>query len=425
MAKLPAKRLRKAQIGTLLTFIVMGHAALASVAWVPEYIDRLGVSFATWGTIIGFGIVGSITPLFFASRLMMRFGSRTIIRFSNYAGMIMLVSLGLSTDPLVWLFLNMGFNFCMSLLGVSVNSHAVLLQKHISKNIIGRMHAGWSVGAVGAALTGGLATVFLNLEFYLIAVAVFTLLVFEFNLRWLLSPNEDGHLDEKATVVKRKFYQMPKQLWLLAFGLFFGIYPEVAVIDWATVFARDVVGADLALRSLPFAAFMVGMIAGRLSMSSLAEKYHPHTIASRGSYLAAVALLLNVVVTPLLSVHGQYLGLASTMLFWLIAGLGLASVSPAFFSAAGHVPGVSTSWAVSRLSLFNSSVSIFAKIAMGALAQGVGVSFAFLFPVVLAVGAGIIAGSFARSARRAELDTAAPLTGPISVIITDEEMGAK
>jgi hypothetical protein len=40
----------------------MGHGALASVAWVPEYIDRLGVSFATWGTIIGFSVIGSITP---------------------------------------------------------------------------------------------------------------------------------------------------------------------------------------------------------------------------------------------------------------------------------------------------------------------------------------------------------------------------
>ena len=425
MAKLPAARLRKAQIGTLLTFIVMGHAALSSVAWVPEYIDRLGVSFATWGTIIGFGIVGSITPLLFASRLMMRFGSRTIIRFANYGGMTMLVSLGLTTDPLVWLFLNMGFNFCMSLLGVSVNSHAVLLQKHISKNIIGRMHAGWSIGAVGAAFTGGLATVYLSLEMFLILVAVFTLLVFEFNLRWLLSPSEDGHMDEKATVVKRKFYQMPKQLWLLAFGLFFGIYPEVAVIDWATVFARDVVGADLALRSLPFAGFMLGMIAGRLSMSSLAQKFHPHMIASRGSFLAAGALLLNVLVSPWASGFGQYFGLTSTVFFWLLAGLGLSSVSPAFFSAAGHIPGVSTSWAVSRLSLFNSSVSIFAKIAMGALAQGIGVSFAFLFPAVLAIGAGIIAAAFARSARKAELDAAAPLTGPIAIIISDEEMGAK
>lgn len=420
MQVLPRQRLRKVQIAMLLTFIFMGHAALASVAWVPEYIARLDVSFATWGTIIGFGVVGSITPLFFASRLMMRFGSRPLIRVANYGGMVFLVSLGLTSDPAIWFFINMAFNFCMSLLGVSVNSHAVLLQKKISKNIIGRMHAGWSVGAVLAAFTGGLATVFLSLEVYLILVAIVTLIVFEFSLRWLMSPEEDGHQEEKAGVVKRRFYQMPSQLWLLAFGLFCGIYPEVAIIDWAAVFARDVLNAEVALRSIPFAVFMVGMITGRLSMTRMAERWHPHLIASRGSFLAALALALTAIFAPMVTDLSPTLGLIMASLLWGVAGFGLSSVSPAFFSAAGHVPGVSTAWAVSRLSLFNSMVSIGAKTVMGALTQGVGLSLAFFFPISLAIGSGIIAGMFASRARQSELEAAAPPTGPISIIVAPE-----
>lgn len=420
MQVLPRQRLRKVQIAMLLTFIFMGHAALASVAWVPEYIARLDVSFATWGTIIGFGVVGSITPLFFASRLMMRFGSRPLIRVANYGGMVFLVSLGLTSDPAIWFFINMAFNFCMSLLGVSVNSHAVLLQKKISKNIIGRMHAGWSVGAVLAAFTGGLATVFLALEVYLILVAIVTLIVFEFSLRWLMSPEEDGHQEEKAGVVKRRFYQMPSQLWLLAFGLFCGIYPEVAIIDWAAVFARDVLNAEVALRSIPFAVFMVGMITGRLSMTRMAERWHPHLIASRGSFLAALALALTAIFAPMVTDLSPTLGLIMASLLWGVAGFGLSSVSPAFFSAAGHVPGVSTAWAVSRLSLFNSMVSIGAKTVMGALTQGVGLSLAFFFPISLAIGSGIIAGMFASRARQSELEAAAPPTGPISIIVAPE-----
>ena len=420
MQQLPRERLRKAQIAMLLTFIFMGHAALSSVAWVPEYIARLDVSFATWGTIIGFGVVGSITPLLFASRLMMRFGSRPLIRVANYGGMVALVSLGLTSDPALWFFFNMAFNFCMSLLGVSVNSHGVLLQKKISKNIIGRLHAGWSVGAVMAAFSGGLATVFLPLEVYLLIVAISTLIIFEFSLRSLLSPEEDGHVEERAGVVKRRFYQMPSQLWLLAFGLFCGIYPEVAIIDWAAVFARDVLNAEVALRSVPFATFMVGMIAGRLSMTRLAERYHPHLMASRGSFMAAIALALTAIFAPMLTESSPTLGLVVASLLWGLAGLGLSPVSPAFFSAAGHIPGVSTAWAVSRLSLFNSMVAIGAKTMMGALTEGVGLSLAFFFPITLAIGAGVIAGLFASRARRSELDAAAPPTGPISIIVSPE-----
>ncbi len=420
MEKLSGKRLRKAQIAMLITFTFTGHIALSSVAWVPEFIDRLGVSFATWGTIIGFGVVGSITPLFFVSRLIMRFGPRTLIRFGNYFGAVFLVLLSVTSNPAIWFFINMGFNFFMSILGVSVNAHSVLLQKQISKNVIGRFHAGWSLGAVGAAITGGLSTVFMDLQQFLILVAILNVIVFEFALRWLLSPTEDGHLEERAAVVKRKFYQLPAQLVLLAVGMIGIVYPEVAVIDWAAVFARDVLNVDLALRSLPFAAFMVGMIVGRLSMTRLAEKYHPNLIASRGAFLAAVVLALAAISAPLLAESSSTLALGVTMLLWLIAGLGLAPGAPTFMSAAGHVPGVSTALAVSSLSLMSSTMSVMAKTLMGALAEGVGLSLAFFFPVTLAIISGLIAHQFAQKAKQADLDSVAPPTSPMPIIVIEE-----
>lgn len=405
----------------LITFTFTGHIALSSVAWVPEFIDRLGVSFATWGTIIGFGVVGSITPLFFVSRLIMRFGPRTLIRFGNYFGAVFLVLLGLTSNPLIWFFLNMGFNFFMSILGVSVNSHSVLLQKKISKNVIGRFHAGWSLGAVAAAMTGGLSTLFLELEQFLVIVAILNVIVFEFALRWLLSPTEDGHLEERAGVVKRKFYQIPVQLVLLAFGMIGIVFPEVAVIDWAAVFARDILNVELALRSLPFAAFMVGMIIGRLSMTRLAEKYHPNLIASRGAFLAAVVLALATILAPMLADTSSALALGSTMVLWGIAGFGLAPGAPTFMSAAGHIPGVSTAWAVSRLSLMSSTMQVMSKTLMGALAEGVGLSLAFFFPVTLAIISGLIAHQFAQKAKQADLDSVAPPTSPMPIIVIEEE----
>jgi hypothetical protein len=421
LEKLSGKRLRKAQIAMLVTFTFTGHIALSSVAWVPEFIDRLGVSFAAWGTIIGFGVIGSITPLFFVSRLIMRFGPRNLIRFGNYFGAVFLVLLTVTSNPAIWFFINMGFNFFMSILGVSVNSHSVLLQKQIKKNVIGRFHAGWSLGAVGAAFTGGLSTVFMDLQQYLILVAILNIIVFEFALRWLLSPTEDGHLDERAAVVKRKFYQIPAQLVLLAVGMIGIVYPEVAVIDWAAVFARDVLNVELALRSLPFAAFMVGMIVGRLSMTKLAEKYHPNLIASRGAFLAAGVLALTAISAPILADSSNTLALMVTMVLWLIAGLGLAPGAPTFMSAAGHIPGVSTAWAVSRLSLMSSIMSVMAKTLMGALAEGVGLSLAFFFPVTLAVVSGLIAYQFAKKAKQVDLDSVSPPTSPMPIIVIEEE----
>jgi hypothetical protein len=343
-----------------------------------------------------------------------------LIRFGNYFGALFLVLLGLTSDPLLWFIINMGFNFFMSILGVSVNSHSVLLQKKISKNVIARFHAGWSLGAVAAAMTGGLSTLFLELEQFLIIVAILNVIVFEFALRWLLSPTEDGHLEERAGVVKRKFYQVPAQLVLLAFGMIGIVFPEVAVIDWAAVYARDILNVELALRSLPFAAFMVGMIVGRLSMTRLAERYHPNLIASRGAFIAAGVLALATISAPFLADTSSTLALAATMVLWLVAGLGLAPGAPTFLSAAGHIPGVSTAWAVSRLSLMSSTMQVMSKTLMGALAEGVGLSLAFFFPVTLAIVSGLIALQFTKRAKQADLDSVSPPTSPMPIIVIEE-----
>jgi MFS family permease len=261
----------------------------------------------------------------------------------------------------------------------------------------------------------------LDLEQYLLIVAVLNVVVFEFALRWLLSPTEDGHLEERAGVVKRKFFQIPVQLVWLSLGLIGIVFPEVAVIDWAAVFARDILNVELALRSLPFATFMIGMIIGRLSMTRLAEKYHPNLIASRGAFLAAGVLALAAIFAPLLADTSSTLSLAVTMLLWFLAGLGLAPGAPTFISAAGHIPGVSTAWAVSRLSLMNAILQVMAKTLMGALAEGVGLSLAFFFPVALAVASGFIAHQFAQRAKQTELDSVSPPTSPMPVIVMREE----
>ena len=230
-------RIQRAQSALLLVFILVGHTALCSVAWVPVYIDRLGVSFATWGVILGVGAVGSMLSLLVASRIILRFGSRGVLRVALYVGLVFLVSLAFTTNPVIWAGLNAGFTLSMSFVGMSANTHAVVLQKLVPRTIVPRLHAGWSMGAVLAAMTGAISTALISLDVFLIATAIITLVLFEILRPRLLGPSEDGHLEDKAAHIKRRFYQAPAQLWVLSIGLFCAIYPEIAIVDWATVFA--------------------------------------------------------------------------------------------------------------------------------------------------------------------------------------------
>ena len=415
-------RIRQAQTGLLITFLLVGHATLSSVAWVPEYIDRLGVSFAAWGTILGFSTMGAIIPLMFASRVIHRYGSRAVMRLGLYAGMVFLVLLGWTNDPVLWTLVNTMFTFSMSFAGNAVNTHAVAIQAFVAKPIVSTLHAGWSIGAVFAALSGALSTVLISLEVFLIAVAVVTLVLFEILRPRLLSADEDGHEADRSVHVKRRFWQMPREMWILTAGLIASVYPEIAIVDWAAVFARDVLGAELSLRALPFAAFMAGMIIGRLSITRLAEYFHPHTIASRGSLFAAIALTGSVLFSGTLAEIDPGLGLAVTGVLWLLVGLGLSSVAPTYFAAAAHVPQVSTAWALSRMQLINQLALIGAKALMGALAEGFSLSAAFVFPVVLLIIGSVIMAKATRRAESADYEAISTTTGTITLpVIRDEE----
>lgn len=415
-------RLRAAQPALLIVFLLTGHVAMSGVAWVPEYIERLNVSFATWGTILGVSVIGSVAPLLFASRIIMRWGSRPIIHAGIYLAMAFLVSLAWTTNPVVWTLLNTGFTFSMSLVGAGVNTHAVALQQFHTRPIVSRLHAGWSIGAVVAAVTGAVSTVITSLEVFLIVVAVITIVGFEILRPMLLSPQEDGHHADRASHVKRRFYQIPGQLWILSIGLVCAVYPEVAIVDWAALFAREALDAELALRAVPFAAFMVGMIIGRLSMTRLAETFHPHTVASRGSAVAAIALTLSLIVAPPTAQANALGGLIVASVLWLVVGLGLSGVAPTFFSAAAHIPNVSTAWALGRMQLINQLASIGAKALMGALAQGVSLTIAFGFPVILLLIGSFVAARAAQGAQTEDLDEVSTATGTLTLpVITPRE----
>jgi fucose permease len=405
----------------VIVFTTMGHLALSTVAWVPTFINRLDVDFSTWGLIIGFSIIGSILPLTFASRLIMRFGTRALIRIGSIIGVLALMSLILTVNPLIWYFCNTFFAFSMSLLGISVNTHGVMLQRHIGRTVVGRFHAGWSIGAVAAAITGSISVAFMTLEVFLLVVAIFSLVAMEIGIRSLLPADSDTDISDRIKPSDGKREKTPPIVWLLALGLFAGVFPEIVIIDWSAVFARDVMGLEVGLRALPFGAFMVGMVIGRLAMTRITKRLHPSELSSWGGYMAAAMLTISVVFGPTLSAANQLLGLSFIMLFWLVLGLGMAAMAPAFTSAAGHVEGMNTARVLTRMTLTSALVQIGAKTLMGALAQGFSLTAAMFFPIVLLVLSAAIAGRVAKLAKRKELENAYPMTGSIAIINLNDE----
>jgi pheromone shutdown protein TraB len=98
---------------------------------------------------------------------------------------------------------------------------------------------------------------------------------------------------------------------------------------------------------------------------------------------------------------------------------------PSFFSAGGNVRGLSTAQALSRMSLANALMVMFSKALMGALAEGVGLVLAMVFPLVTFLAAGVIATYVSINSKRIREESLAayPPTGPITSIDVDQTRG--
>ena len=120
---------------------------------------------------------------------------------------------------------------------------------------------------------------------------------------------------------------------------------------------------------------------------------------------------------PVLVDQSPEIGLVAVCFFWMLAGLGSAAMVPSFFSAAGHVKGLSTAQALSRMSFVNTIIFMAGKSAFGALAQQ-DLQIAMLTPLLTFVVVGVVSALVVKTAKRREKEMveAFPMTGIIPVI---------
>lgn len=323
-------RAKETQWALIAAFFIQGFIAITYIPRIPELIDQIGVSFAIWGLIIGLTGLGSLLPLVITNRLIGRFGTRPVVRISSILIVLTTMSLGFAPNGWVYLLFHSLMAFSMSFFNIAVNAQSVMLQKKLKKVIIGKFHAAWSIGAAASAAVSGILAGFVSLQVHLIVIPLLALIAFEISVRKMISPKEDGHHEEKQSSKGHSFLKSPPQLWLLAVGLFSGVFPELMMMDWSAVFSKQVLLLDVTLGAIPYTVFTVAMIAGRLLIGRATKKFHISELSMWGGIVGSIAMLAGVLLAPALTQENTILGLVVISTFWAISGFGLAPMVPSF-----------------------------------------------------------------------------------------------
>jgi predicted MFS family arabinose efflux permease len=296
-------------------FLVNGAAFGSWVPRLPEVRDSLDIGDAALGlTLVGAGIGGTVMSLV-SGRIVDRVGSRPAVVATSVALslLIPLVAVAPSAPVLFAALLMIGA--LDGLTDVAQNSQALEVQGRISRSILTRMHAAWSIGALSGGVVASVAAAAdVSFTGQLVATAVLLAVTTLVARRWLLPSVARSRHEVSAGRVP-----VPGTRLVLLFGMgMVAILAEMPPTEWASLLMAERFDLSVGAAGFGFVAFASGMVLGRLGGDVVVDQVGAER-ARRGSSLLAAAGIATVAASPVPAV--AWLGL-------LVAGAGASTLFP-------------------------------------------------------------------------------------------------
>ncbi len=379
------------RVALTVTFVANGLGAPSFLARIPERQDDLHLSDVGLGVVLLGLAFGALICSPFAGRAVARVGSRTLAVASCGALGATLWLAGAAPSP-VTLFLALTVvGVADAAMDIAMNANGAAYERRGARSELHRLHAAWSLGALAAALlAGGAAALDVPLTAHLVVVGV-VIVASAAVSRWGLVADAEGaevvpeppaQPADPSTGVRtaavdgprlRARRRLARPLVVLGAATVGGAVIEGAPADWGAVRLQRF-GVAEGTSALAFAAFMAGMLAGRLVGDRLTDRHGARVVLRSGMALAACGAVAGVVVDdPVVFAVGLAL-----------AGFGASGFFPLAFSAAGRLPGVAPGIGAATVSLTARMGFLAEPVVVGGLAQATSLRVAFLLVAVVA-----------------------------------------
>ena len=373
------------------SFAIMGIASMGWVARIPEIKDANGLSNAQFGLVLLASSFGSIVGAQLAGRLVHTFSSRSILYISSILLPAGLCAIGFSTEPIVLacaLFL-MGFGYSST--DVALNTQAVAVEKILNARSMSSFHAMWSVGAFLTTVLGGSIARVVSPQMNLGVVAGLCVIAFIPCIYRLLPPDLDGHKGDDETSAKIPlFAKSVMPLWFIGFGLLAALIAEGSASDWGALLLRDEMGIGKGVNASAYASFALAMITARFLGDRALDHFGPARLVRLCGYYGALGWGASIAIAVPLSESNPLVALIVINLGFVIAGLAIGPMFPAFILAASSIPGIAPSVSSARAFVIGLSGFFIGPSIIGFLAEGTSISIAMAFPVLSLLVAGFL-----------------------------------
>jgi MFS family permease len=360
-----------------VAFVANGLGGPSFLARLPERQSDLGLSDAALGlTLVGMA-VGAMVASPVAGRLVSRVGSRPVVVVAAGGLGASLWTAGAAPNaPALFAALAV-IGATDAAMDISMNANGAAYEDRSARSVMHGLHGAWSLGALAGAgiaaagaATGVPLTVHLALVGGVIAGSVLATRGGLFRGDALVPVAAPGVADAALPpgpaprpASGRRFV---RPIVILAAATVAGAIVEGAPSDWSAI-QMERLGVAAGVSALGYAAFEAGMVAGRFAGDRLTDRFGGPNVLRGGTVVVAAGLLVGIAVN-----HP-----AAFAVGLVLAGLGAAGFFPLAFSAAARTPGVSPGSGAAAVSLAARVGFMVEPVLMGALADLVGLRWAF------------------------------------------------
>ncbi|MFJ8450165.1 MFS transporter [[Kitasatospora] papulosa] len=340
-APLPPARLRTA---LTVFFALDGFLFAGWVVRIPAIKHRTGATASTLGLALLGVSAGAVITMMLTGRLCRRYGSHAV---TVVCGVLLSLSIALPAQTGSALTLGLVlllFGAAYGGMNVSMNSAAVDLVSALRRPVMPSFHAAFSFGGMAGAGLGGLVAGGLPPATHLAALTGLGLAVTAVTGPVLLrgghsAPPSEQRAANQPEPSKGLSTQARRIVILFGAIALCTAYGEGALAEWGALHLGQDLDASPGLAAAGYSLFALTMAVGRLSGTTLLERFGQTRTLVTGGATAAAGMLLGAL-APVLWL---------ALLGFAVAGLGLANIFPVAVGRAGALAGPSGVAAASTL----------------------------------------------------------------------------
>ncbi len=370
--------IRMNRVAVSVMFFLHGLCFASWAARIPSIQESLKLTSSTLGGVLFALPAGFFLSLPFAGWLIGLFGSKRVVVFSVALYSLSLFSIGLAATTLTLVIALFAFGFFANLLNISINTQAVIVERLYEKKLMATFHGLWSLaGFAGAAI--GTLMIAKDIDPYQHYIIIsLTILILSGICSFYLVAHDDDSSGEK-----RPLFAMPDRS-LLSLGIiaFCSMMAEGAMFDWSGIYFSKVVNTNTGLTGLGYTTFMIAMAAMRFTADGLSEKFGLRKLIQASGLLTTAGLILAVV-------QPQFI---PALIGFFLIGMGVSSVVPMVYSAAGKSKVLSPGTALTAVSSLGFMGLLVGPPVIGFIAEATSLRVSFLAISIMSVAV-IVFGS--------------------------------